>query len=120
MAMKRRPGERLTPAEAVAARAASAARWEVRWSDYRGFHDYVGRRPPKSGGPKKLRRKPPPPVQRHRFNTREGAVEFVARLRAAIPLDELVVQIIDRRGPKSPLPAATPLFPGDWPLQHRS
>jgi hypothetical protein len=118
--MKRRPGDPLSATEAIAARAAREARWEVQWCNFREHHDFVGRMPARSGGLIKPKRRPPPPVQRQRFNTRAGAVEFVAKLRDTIPSDELVVQIIDRHQSKSPPAATTPLFPGSWPLQRRS
>jgi hypothetical protein len=112
----RRPGERLTSAEAVPARIASAARWEVRWSDWRGHHDWIGRKPARRSVAKAKRRKPPP-VQHQLFESREGAEAFVAKLRTLIPTDELAVQVVDRHQPKPSSPAKTPLFPGVWPIQ---
>lgn len=97
------------------ARRHSEAYWRVLWSDYRGHHDWIGRQPVKRGGNYTSGRTRPPPVLHNDFITREGAEDFVAKLRRDVPEDELLVQIVSlEKPPPAPLDQ---LLPGEWPRQ---
>ncbi len=85
--------------------------WRVKWWDFEGHHDWVGKYP--------RRRKPLPPMERVRsFYSREAAEKFAASLRSAGADDDLVGQVSSQLNTLRPRPQQ-PLLPGDWPRQQR-
>jgi hypothetical protein len=91
------------------------AAWRVIWADYTGKHDWIG---PRTDRGKTLRRKTPPVRQAQDFLSREGAEDFVQKLRRQIKADELVVQIVSLRN-LAPCPPEEQALPSSWPVQRR-
>jgi hypothetical protein len=85
--------------------------WRVRWWDFDGHHDYIGRH-------QHRRKKPLPPIERTRdFYSREQAQKFAASLRREDGA-EILVQLVPRQRERRARPLQ-PLLPGAWPLQER-